>query len=85
MSYFSVFGVESCITLENEGQEIKMSTHMKKFHFRVKFAAFSAPEPKAQVHYCDHTLSVVCPYVVVNLKYIFDFSSETTERNSMKV
>ena len=25
---------------------------------------FSAPEPKAQVHYCDHTLSVVRPSVV---------------------
>ena len=25
---------------------------------------FSAPEPKAQVHYCDHALSVVRPSVV---------------------
>ena len=24
---------------------------------------FSAPEPKAQVHYCDHALSVVRPSV----------------------
>ena len=49
---------------------------------------FSAPEPKAQVHYCDHALSVVCPSVrpsvrpsVVNF-HIFDFFSETAERNS---
>ena len=27
-------------------------------------ALFSAPEPKAQVHYCDHALSVVRPSVV---------------------
>ena len=33
----------------------------------------SAPEPKAQVHYCDHALSVVRP------------SSETTEQNSTKL
>ena len=48
---------------------------------------FSAPEPKAQVHYCDHALSVVCPSVVrPSLTFhIFDFSSETTERNSTKV
>ena len=50
----------------------------------------SAPEPKAQVHYCDHALSVVrrpsvrpssvCPSLTF---HIFDFSSETTEHNSM--
>ena len=39
---------------------------------------FSAPEPKAQVHYCDHTLSVV------NF-HILDFSSETAEQNSTKL
>ena len=44
---------------------------------------FSAPEPKAQVHYCDHALSVVRPS---SLTFnIFDFSSETTERNSTKL
>ena len=44
---------------------------------------FSAPEPKAQVHYCDHALSVVCPSVVrPSLTFhIFDFSSETTKQN----
>ena len=30
---------------------------------------FSAPEPKAQVHYWDHTLSVVRPSVVVNFSH----------------
>ena len=30
---------------------------------------FSAPEPKAQVHYCDHALSVVRPSVVVNFSH----------------
>ena len=47
----------------------------------------SAPEPKAQVHYCDQT-SVVRPSVVrpsvVNF-HIFDFSSETAEQNSTKL
>ena len=33
MSYFSVFLVELCKTLESEWQEIKISTYMKKFHF----------------------------------------------------
>ena len=45
---------------------------------------FSAPEPKAQVHYCDHALSVVRrPSVRPSSLtfHIFDFSSETTERN----
>ena len=58
---------------------------------------FSAPEPKAQVHYCDHKLSVVrrlsvrpsvirpssvCPSLTF---HIFDFSSDTAERNSRKL
>ena len=44
---------------------------------------FSAPEPKAQVHYCDHALSVVRrPSLTF---HIFDFSSETTEQNSTKL
>ena len=49
---------------------------------------FSSPEPKAQVSYCHSALSVVRPSVVcpasVNLN-IFDFSSETAERNSTKL
>ena len=43
---------------------------------------FSAPEPKAQVHYCDHALSVVRPSLTF---HIFDFSSKTTEQNSTKL
>ena len=50
---------------------------------------FSAPEPKAQVHYCDHALSVVRRPSVVRPSsltfHIFDFSSKTTEQNSMKL
>ena len=42
---------------------------------------FSAPEPKAHVHYCDHALSVR-PSITF---HIFDFFSETTERNSSKL
>ena len=30
---------------------------------------FSAPEPKAQVHYCDHALSVMCRPSVVNFSH----------------
>ena len=55
------------------------------------FMIFSAPEPKAQVNYCDHALSVVrrpsvCPSSVrPSLTFhIFDFSSDTTEQNSTK-
>ena len=54
----------------------------------IQFSAlFSAPEPKAQVHYCDHALSVVRPSVVrpsLTL-HIFNFFSETSERNSTKL
>ena len=48
---------------------------------------FSAPEPKAQVHYCDHALSVVRPSVRPSSLtfHIFDFSSETAKRNSTKL
>ena len=47
---------------------------------------FSAPEPKAQVHYCDYVLSVVRPSVCPSLTFhIFDFFSETAERNSTKL
>ena len=54
---------------------------------------FSSPEPKAQVSYCHSAPSVVRPSVrpssvrrpsSVNF-HIFDFSSETTERNSTKL
>ena len=43
---------------------------------------FSAPEPKAQVHHCDHALSIVRPS---STSHIFDFSSETAEQNSTKL
>ena len=43
---------------------------------------FSAPEPKAQVHYCDHALSVVRPSLTF---HICDLSSETAERNLTKL
>ena len=54
---------------------------------KIAFAIFSAHEPKAQVHYCDHALSVVHrPSVRPALTFhIFDFSSETTEQNSTKL
>ena len=52
------------------------------------FALFSSPEPKAQVSYCHSAPSVVRPSVrrpsSVNF-HIFDFSSETVERNSTKL
>ena len=51
------------------------------FHKHIR-GFFSAPEPKAQVHYCDHALSVVCPSLTF---HIFDFSSETAEWNSTKL
>ena len=49
---------------------------------------FSAPETKAQVHYCDHALSVVRRSSVRPSSltfHIFDFSSETAERNLTKL
>ena len=47
----------------------------------------SASEPKAQVHYCDRALSVFRPSSVrPSLTFhIFDFFSETAERNSTKL
>ena len=57
------------------------------FRVLLLLLVFSAPEPKAQVHYCDHALSVVRLSVVrPSLTFhIFDFSSETAERNSIKL
>ena len=48
---------------------------------------FNAPELKAQVHYCDHALSIVRrPSVRPSLAFpIFDFFSKTSERNSTKL
>ena len=33
--------------------------YFNKFHFLDIFTIFSAPESKAQAHYCGHALSVV--------------------------
>ena len=41
----------------------------------------SVPEPKAQVHYCDHASSVRLSLTF----HIFYFSSETAEQNSTKL
>ena len=41
MSYFSVFWVELCKTLENDWHEIKILTGMKNFHFWVKYGVLS--------------------------------------------
>ena len=50
---------------------------------------FRAPEPKAQVHYCDRALSVVRLSSVRRPSsltfHIFDFSSETAKQNSTKL
>ena len=58
---------------------------------------FSSPEPKAQVSYCHSAPSVVRPSVRPSVRrpsvrrpssvnfHIFDFSSETAERNSTKL
>ena len=57
-------------------------------HNRLQGALFSSPEPKARVSYCHSAPSVVRPSVRrpsgVNF-HIFDFSSETAERNSTKL
>ena len=60
---------------------------VSEIHLLIGKPFFSAPEPKAQVHYCDHALSVVRLSVVrPSLTFhIFDFSSETTERNLTKL
>ena len=76
--------VETSITIPLNLDEGKKKSTSNTF--------FSAPEPKAQVHYCDHALSVVRrpsvrrPSVRPSLTFhIFDFSSETAERNSTKL
>ena len=40
--------------------KVDFSIRIFTISFRIRNAfIFSAPEPKAQVHYCDHALSVV--------------------------
>ena len=58
-------------------QSYSQATHV----FLGMLPLFSAPEPKAQVHYCYHALSVR-PSLTF---HIFDFSSETAAQNSMKL
>ena len=50
-------------------------------HSRRWFGIFSAPEPKAQVHYCDHALSAIHPSLTFHISNF----SETAERNSTKL
>ena len=58
---------------------------LSPWNFTLNNVFFSAPEPKAQVHYCDHALSVVRLSVCPSLTFhIFDFFSETAEQNSTK-
>ena len=60
--------------------------NMMEDYFFAHLRVFSAPEPKAQVHYCDQALSVVRPSVCPSLTFhIFDFSSKTAEQNSTKL
>ena len=40
----------------------------------LNWLVFSAPEPKAQVHYCDHALSVVRPSSVRRPSVVVNFS-----------
>ena len=54
--------------------DTEISTY--EHRFLLALDALSAAEPKAQMHYFDHALSVV-----VNYFHIFDFS----ERNSTKL
>ena len=49
----------------------------------IDLTIFSATEPKAQVLFCDHALSVVRPSLLTF--HIFDFSFKTAERNSTKL
>ena len=79
------------------GHDFSLVIYCLNFNFYHSFVVdtkelillFSAPEPKAQVHYCYHALSVVRrPSVhrpsVVNF-HIFDFFSETDKGNSIKL
>ena len=53
---------------------------------RAVILVFSAPEPKAQVHYCDHALSVVRRSSVrIRPSLTFSISTSSLKRNSMKL
>ena len=53
----------SSLYVHISGWKLVASFHMNSYRSSSTFVKFdllfSAPEPKAQVHYCDHTLSVV--------------------------
>ena len=46
---------------------ILMSFNVQVSILNMSWLTFSAPEPKAQVHYCDHVLSVVRPSVCLSV------------------
>ena len=54
---------------------------LRLFDVFLDLVIFSAPDPKAQVHYCDHALSVVRPSVRLSVclssvrRYLFTFST----------
>ena len=83
------------ITFDLMTLTLKFALLLKNFNLGHNFlirkdgAFISAPEPKAQVHYCDHVLSVVRRPSVVRPSsltfHIFDFSSETAEQNLTKL
>ena len=78
-------GYPLIILLEN-GPEVQASLNPLPIVLPDNGYVLSAPEPKAQVHYCDHALSVVRPSVLPSLTFhIFDFSPETTEQNWTKL
>ena len=61
----------------------QLNCHECMFFLMLDYCIFSLPVKSlpfsAQVHYCDHALSVVCP---LTFHVFFYFSSETAERNS---
>ena len=48
---------------------IKQDVLVKHYDLTTKSNVFSAPEPKAQVHCCDHALSVLGPSIVINFSH----------------
>ena len=65
----------------NRHVHVRIVQKWQKFYYCQKWpTAFSAPEPKAHVHYCGHALSVL-PLLTFQ---IFDFS-KTADQNSRKL
>ena len=63
----------------------KICKHIEEYYALIenKFYNFSAAEPKA--HYCDSKVMFLSGRPPLLTFYIFDFSSETVERNSTKL